>query len=197
MAEKSGGKNWFNGKIWREKFGGKIWRENLAGKSGGKNLVLAGKFGEEIWRENGSFSGIRFVAPVDVVFLVVFYGIIWFDVVFLPLLLGHVGLLLLVGTVKGEFVKVDITSVANFVLDPDNLTNADYFRDWLVNVDGPVSTALTQASVETSWQYDTNITKENEAATVSLAFDCTEVKLIKDLIMYHNQIRLKCSSHFT
>ncbi|OQV18607.1 Angiotensin-converting enzyme [Hypsibius exemplaris] len=79
-------------------------------------------------------------------------------------LLGIVCLLL--GPAKGKFTPVDISPLERYHLDETKLTSAKYFRSWLANVYNPIGQKMAQSAVQASWDYNTNITAVNEAATI-------------------------------
>lgn len=71
--------------------------------------------------------------------------------------------------VQGAFHPVDLTTTQDDTEPDRNLTDSSgYIKSWIVRVYSPLGEKVTQADVLTGWDYNTNITTENQADTVWL-----------------------------
>ncbi|GAV03331.1 hypothetical protein RvY_13773-2 [Ramazzottius varieornatus] len=63
------------------------------------------------------------------------------------------------------FTPVDTSQLHQRELDATRLGDPSYMQAWLAEDYGPIATTLSRAEVLASWDYETNITPENEAGT--------------------------------
>ncbi|XP_055345454.1 angiotensin-converting enzyme-like [Paramacrobiotus metropolitanus] len=93
-------------------------------------------------------------------------------------------LVLYTALVDANFYPVDLDNFTqNGHPDASKLDSAQYFRQWLKEWYNPVATEITRFGALSSWDFETNITKETEADTVkqaqqSATFSKTLAKMI-------------------
>ena len=63
---------------------------------------------------------------------------------------------------------MDISPLRQSELDKTRLEDPSYMQSWLASDYGPVATALNRAEILASWDYETDISPENEKGSVSL-----------------------------
>ena len=72
------------------------------------------------------------------------------------------------GESNGLFHKVDISHLQQDSEPELNHTDiSTYIKTWLTQIYNPTAQLVTQADSETQWDYNVNITDDNQEATVS------------------------------